>query len=311
MSKILVTGGAGYIGSMLVPQLLDEGHQVTVIDNYMYKQSSLAEFVIHKNFHLDISDVRDLANIKKHLDESDIIIPLAAIVGAPACSKNPIEATSINKDSILNLFKLVSKDQIVIMPTTNSAYGSGNKENFCDENSQINPLSLYARDKVEVEAELQQLNNWISFRLATVFGLSPRMRLDLLVNNFVYRAIIDKFIVLFEGHFKRNYIHVRDVTSAFNFAINNLDSMNKNIFNVGLSEANISKMELCHEISRLVPEFVVKEEEFTKDPDQRNYIVSNEKIEKIGFKTQINLLTGLTELVSGISIFKNFPHTNL
>jgi nucleoside-diphosphate-sugar epimerase len=311
LQKILVTGGAGYIGSILVPQLLNEGHKVTVIDNYMYKQNALAELIINKNFNLDVSDVRDFANIKKLLGKNDIIIPLAAIVGAPACSKNPVESTSINKDSILNLFKLVSKDQIVIMPTTNSAYGSGNEENYCDENSPLNPLSLYARDKVEVEKELLQLNNWISFRLATVFGLSPRMRLDLLVNNFVYRALVDKFIVLFEGHFKRNYIHVRDVSNAFNFAISNIDSMNKNIFNVGLSEANISKMELCQEIHKLLPDFVIKEEEFTKDPDQRNYIVSNKKIEKMGFVTSIDLYTGLKELVSGISIFKNFPHTNL
>lgn len=311
MQKILVTGGAGYIGSILVPQLLNEGHKVTVIDNYMYKQNALAELIINKNFNLDVSDVRDFANIKKLLGKNDILIPLAAIVGAPACSKNPVESTSINKDSILNLFKLVSKDQIVIMPTTNSAYGSGNEENYCDENSPLNPLSLYARDKVEVEKELLQLNNWISFRLATVFGLSPRMRLDLLVNNFVYRALVDKFIVLFEGHFKRNYIHVRDVSNAFNFAISNIDSMNKNIFNVGLSEANISKMELCQEIHKLLPDFVIKEEEFTKDPDQRNYIVSNKKIEKMGFVTSIDLYTGLKELVSGISIFKNFPHTNL
>ncbi len=277
----------------------------------MYKQNALAELIINKNFNLDVSDVRDFANIKKLLGKNDILIPLAAIVGAPACSKNPVESTSINKDSILNLFKLVSKDQIVIMPTTNSAYGSGNEENYCDENSPLNPLSLYARDKVEVEKELLQLNNWISFRLATVFGLSPRMRLDLLVNNFVYRALVDKFIVLFEGHFKRNYIHVRDVSNAFNFAISNIDSMNKNIFNVGLSEANISKMELCQEIHKLLPDFVIKEEEFTKDPDQRNYIVSNKKIEKMGFVTSIDLYTGLKELVSGISIFKNFPHTNL
>lgn len=311
MESILVTGGAGYIGSILVPQLLNYGYKVTVIDNYMYKQNSLAELIINKNFNLEISDVRDLNSMTKHLKKNDIIIPLAAIVGAPACSKNPIEASSINKDSILNLFKLVSKDQFVIMPTTNSAYGSGNKENFCNEESKLNPLSLYARDKVEVEMELQQLNNWISFRLATVFGLSPRMRLDLLVNNFVYRALIDKFIVIFEGHFKRNYIHVKDVSNAFIFALNNISSMKNNIFNVGLSEANISKIELCREISKLVPDFVIKEEEFTKDPDQRNYIVSNEKIEKIGFKPQINLQTGLTELVSGISIFKNFPYTNL
>ena len=169
MQKILVTGGAGYIGSILVPQLLNEGYEVTVVDNYMYKQNSLAELVVNKNFHLDLSDVRDLANIKKHLDKSDVVIPLAAIVGAPACSKNPIEATSINKDSILSLFKLVSKDQIVIMPTTNSAYGSVDQNNFCDENSPLNPLSIYARDKVIVEQALMERDNSTSFRLATVF----------------------------------------------------------------------------------------------------------------------------------------------
>jgi nucleoside-diphosphate-sugar epimerase len=306
-----VTGGAGYIGSILAPQLIDEGHQVTVIDNYMYKQSSLSELVLNKNFKLEIGDVRDIDLIKKYLVSNDIVIPLAAIVGAPACKKNPIEATSINKDSIIKLFKIVSSNQLVIMPTTNSAYGSGNEDNYCDEESPLKPLSLYAKDKVDVEQELTQLNNWISFRLATVFGLSPRMRLDLLVNNFVYRALIDKFIVLFEGHFKRNYIHVRDVANAFNFAINNSDKMNNNIYNVGLTEANISKMELCAEICKLVPDFVIKEEEFTKDPDQRNYIVSNSKIENLGFKTQINLENGLHELVSGIQIFKNFPYTNL
>ena len=295
----------------MVPQLIDEGHQVTVIDNYMYKQSSLSELVLNKKFKLEIGDVRDLELIKKHLVSNDIVIPLAAIVGAPACKKNPIEATSINKDSILNLFKFVSSNQLVIMPTTNSAYGSGNENNYCDEESPLNPLSLYAKDKVLVEQELTQLNNWISFRLATVFGLSPRMRLDLLVNNFVYRALIDKFIVLFEGHFKRNYIHVRDVANAFKFAIDNSGKMNNNIFNVGLTEANISKMELCNEICKFVPDFVIKEEEFTKDPDQRNYIVSNSKIENLGFETQINLENGLHELVTGIQIFKNFPHTNL
>ena len=295
----------------MVPQLIDEGHQVTVIDNYMYKQSSLSELVLNKKFKLEIGDVRDLELIKKHLVSNDIVIPLAAIVGAPACKKNPNEATSINKDSILSLFKFVSSNQLVIMPTTNSAYGSGNENNYCDEESPLNPLSLYAKDKVYVEQELTQLNNWISFRLATVFGLSPRMRLDLLVNNFVYRALIDKFIVLFEGHFKRNYIHVRDVANAFKFAINNSGKMNNNIFNVGLTEANISKIELCKEIRKFVPDFVIKEEEFTKDPDQRNYIVSNSKIENLGFETQISLENGLQELVTGIQIFKNFPHTNL
>jgi nucleoside-diphosphate-sugar epimerase len=241
----------------------------------------------------------------------DVVIPLAAIVGAPACDSDPVAAQSINKESILWLLKKLSKDQRIIMPTTNSAYGSGDKNNFCDETSPLNPLSLYARDKVTVEKELMQHPSATSFRLATVFGISPRMRMDLLVNNFTYRAITDGFVVVFEGHFKRNYIHVLDVVQAFNLAIANEKDFGGEIFNVGLSEANISKIELCREIQSIVPSFTYLEAALGKDPDQRNYVVSNEKIEKFGFKPSVSLGNGLQELVKGLKMFNHKPFTNI
>jgi nucleoside-diphosphate-sugar epimerase len=220
-------------------------------------------------------------------------------------------AKSINRDSILWLIKHLSKDQRIIMPTTNSAYGSGEKDNFCDENSPLNPLSLYAKDKVIVEQALMELSNATSFRLATVFGLSPRMRLDLLVNNFVYRAVSDGFIIIFEGYFKRNYIHVLDVVQAFNMALENELNFQGEIFNVGLSEANISKLELCEMIERVVPNFTFIEAPLGKDPDQRNYIVSNAKIEAMGFKPCVSLKSGLEELAKGLPMFLSKPYTNL
>jgi nucleoside-diphosphate-sugar epimerase len=309
--KILVTGGAGYIGSVLVPNLLSQGHEVTVIDNFMYKQTSLASSIRNKNLNLIFGDVRDEALLKQHLPKSDVIIPLAAIVGAPACDIDPIAAQSINKDSILWLLKQLSTSQRIIMPTTNSAYGSGDKNNFCDESSPLNPLSLYARDKVAVEKELMKHPGATSFRLATVFGISPRMRLDLLVNNFAFRAITDGFVVVFEGHFKRNYIHVLDVVQAFNLALGNEKDFRGEIFNVGLSEANISKIELCREIQAILPSFTYLEAALGKDPDQRNYVVSNEKIEKIGFKPSESLGSGLQELVKGLKMFNHKPFTNI
>jgi nucleoside-diphosphate-sugar epimerase len=309
--KILVTGGAGYIGSVLVPNLLSKGHKVTVIDNFMYKQTSLASSIRSENLTLVFGDVRDEALMKQHLANADIIIPLAAIVGAPACDSDPVAAQSINKDSILWLLKNLSKDQRIIMPTTNSAYGSGDENNYCDETSALNPLSLYARDKVTVEKALMQHPSATSFRLATVFGISPRMRMDLLVNNFTYRAITDGFVVVFEGHFKRNYIHVIDVVQAFNLALENEKDFTGEIFNVGLSEANISKIELCREIQSIVPSFTYLEAALGKDPDQRNYIVSNEKIEKIGFKPSVSLESGLKELVKGLKMFNHKPFTNI
>jgi len=311
MKKILVTGGAGYIGSILVPQLLDLGHQVTVIDNFMYRQPSLAAVVPNPNFTLIYGDVRDYNLMKKLIATADVVIPLAAIVGAPACAKDPLTASSINKDATVWLFEQISSEQQIIMPTTNSAYGSGDENNFCDENSPLKPLSLYAKDKVLVEKELMLKQRGTSFRLATVFGISPRMRLDLLVNNFVHRALTDKFVVLFEGHFKRNYVHVRDVTAAFSFAIENPKKVEGEVFNFGLSEANISKQELCKAIQEIVPEFTFLDAPLAKDPDQRNYIVSNAKIEAIGMKARISLSDGIAELVKGLQMFKQYPFSNL
>ena len=311
MSNILVTGGAGYIGSTLVPDLLSKKHKVTVIDNLMYGQTSLTTSIRDRNFEIFFGDVRDESLMKKLVSKADIIIPLAAIVGAPACDKDPVTAQSINKDSILWLLKQVSKSQQVIMPTTNSAYGSGDKNNFCDENSPLNPLSLYARDKVVVEKSLLEHENSTSFRLATVFGISPRMRLDLLVNNFTLRAITDGFVIVFEGHFKRNYIHILDVVQAFNLAIDKKEQFKGEIFNVGLSQANISKIELCQEIKKIVPDFLFLEAPLGKDPDQRNYIVSNKKIEALGFSPSVSLQEGLSELAKGLKMFNHKPFTNI
>jgi nucleoside-diphosphate-sugar epimerase len=277
----------------------------------MYDQTSLATSIRDRNFEIVFGDVRDESLMKKLVSKADIIIPLAAIVGAPACDKDPVTAQSINKDSILWLLKQVSRSQQVIMPTTNSAYGSGDKNNFCDENSPLNPLSLYARDKVVVEKSLLEHENSTSFRLATVFGISPRMRLDLLVNNFTLRAITDGFVIVFEGHFKRNYIHILDVVQAFNLAIEKKDQFKGEIFNVGLSQANISKIELCQEIKKIVPDFLFLEAPLGKDPDQRNYIVSNKKIEALGFSPVVSLQEGLNELVKGLKMFNHKPFTNV
>lgn len=309
--RILVTGGAGYIGSVFVPELLNRGHFVTVIDNFMYKQPSLAGVISNPNLELVHGDIRDYTLMKKYLSNADVVIPLAAIVGAPACANDPLTASSINKDATIWLFNQLSKDQQIIMPTTNSAYGSGDKNNYCDESSPLNPLSLYARDKVVVEQHLMERELATSFRLATVFGISPRMRLDLLVNNFVYRAMTDKFVILFEGHFKRNYVHVRDVSRAFTFAVENPDKVVGEIFNFGLSDANISKRELCEAIQEVIQEFTFIDAPLAKDPDQRNYIVSNVKIENRGVKAEVSLLEGIRELVKGLKMFEQFPFSNL
>lgn len=311
MTNILVTGGAGYIGSILVPKLLEEDFEVTVLDNFLYRQPSLASIVSHKNLTIEYGDVRDRSLMTKLLAKSDIVIPLAAIVGAPACKKDPITASSINKDATLWLIEKLSSNQQIIMPTTNSAYGHGDKNNFCDENSKLNPLSLYAQDKVDVEKQLMDKNSATSIRLATVFGISPRMRLDLLVNNFVYRALTDKFVILFEGHFKRNYVHIRDVADMFVFCIKNPEKVKNQIYNFGLSEANISKLELCEIIKSHLHEFVFQDAPIAKDPDQRNYIVSNKKIESIGMKAKLSLDEGIRELIKGLGMFLSSPYTNL
>lgn len=309
--NILVTGGAGYLGSILVPALLADGHQVTVLDNLMYGQTSLSHVCYHDNFTIVRGDIRLERTIVPLMQKADIIIPLAAYVGAPLCNKDPVGATTVNHDAILMMLKHLSANQRLLMPTTNSAYGSGDENNFCTEESPLRPISQYAIEKVEIEQAIMQHPNAISFRLATVFGMSPRMRVDLLVNDFTYRAVHDRFVVLFEPHFKRNYVHVRDVTRAFQHGIANFDGMKGQIYNVGLSEANISKMELCQAISRHVPDFIFPEAAIGKDPDQRNYIVSNAKIEATGFKTAFSLDAGLAELVKGFTMLKNTKYGNV
>ena len=309
--NILVTGGAGYLGSTMVPDLLAADHKVTVLDNFMFKQSSLNHCCYHPNFNVVKGDIRQKDTMSKLMKEADIIIPLAALVGAPLCNLDPIGATTINHDAIELMLKLLSKDQIVLMPTTNSAYGTGDKDNYCNEESPLRPISQYAIEKVNIEKKLMQHSNAISFRLATVFGMSPRMRIDLLVNDFTYRAVNDGFVVLFESHFKRNYIHVKDVSRVFQHALNNHENMKGEIYNVGLSDANVSKKELCQHIQKQLPNFIYIDEQIRKDPDQRNYIVSNEKIEASGFRAEFSLDLGIRELIKGYSMINNSRYGNV
>lgn len=309
--NILVTGGAGYLGSIMVPDLLQLGHKITVLDSFMYKQASLNHVCHHPNFSVVKGDIRIESVIAPLIKKTDIVIPLAALVGAPMCSQDPVGATTVNHDAIILMLKLLSKQQMVLMPTTNSAYGTGDKNNFCTEESALNPISIYAKEKVVIEKELMQRENAISFRLATVFGMSPRMRIDLLVNDFTYRAVYDRFVVLFESSFKRNYVHVRDVSRVFQHAIEHFDKMKGQIYNVGLSEANVSKRELCEHIQKQVPDFVFLDAPVGKDPDQRNYIVSNAKIEATGFKPMYSLDAGIGDLIKGFTMIKNTRYGNV
>lgn len=309
--NILVTGGAGYLGSTMVPELLAKGHKVTVVDNFMYNQNSLAHVCHNPNFDVVRGDVRSESIMAPLIKKADILIPLAAYVGAPLCARDPVGASSTNHDAVIMMLKLVSKQQRILMPTTNSAYGSGDKNNFCTEESPLHPISLYAIEKVKVEQELMQHPNATSFRLATVFGMSPRMRIDLLVNDFTYRAVHDRFVVLFESSFKRNYIHVRDIARAFMHGIDNYEKTNGQIFNVGLSEANVSKRELCEVIKKQIPDFTFIDAPIGKDPDQRNYIVSNAKIEATGYKPQVSLDAGIAELIKGFAMIRNTCYGNV
>jgi nucleoside-diphosphate-sugar epimerase len=309
--NILITGGAGYLGSTMVPELLTAGYEVTVLDNFMFQQSSLNHCCHHPKFSIVKGDIRVEKTMTDLMKKADVIIPLAALVGAPLCNLDPIGATTINHDAIKLMLKLLSKDQVVIMPTSNSAYGTGDENNYCNENSPLRPISQYAIEKVEIEKSLMDHPNAISLRLATVFGMSPRMRIDLLVNDFTYRAVNDRFVVLFESHFKRNYIHVRDISRVFQHALNNHDKMKGEIFNVGLSDANLSKKELCQLIKKQVPDFIFIDEQVRKDPDQRNYIVSNEKVEATGFKNEFSLYRGIGELIKGYTMIKNNRYGNV
>ena len=309
--NILVTGGAGYLGSVLVPTLLAQGHKVTVIDNFMYNQASLLDCCIDPNLIVVRGDARDRALIERHMTQADAIFPLACLTGAPLCAQDPEKAESVILDAVKMILKLSGKDQMVIYPTTNSGYGVGEKGIHCTEETPLRPVSIYGKLKVTAENEVLDSGKGITLRLATAFGVSPRMRLDLLVNDFTYRAVYDRFIVLFEAHFKRNYIHVRDVANAFIHSLNHFDKMKNEPYNVGLSDANLSKLELCEEIKKHVPEFYFIESDIGEDPDKRDYIVSNEKIEKTGFKPQVSLSAGIRELVKGYQIIKRSQYANV
>jgi nucleoside-diphosphate-sugar epimerase len=311
MSKILVTGAAGYIGSVLVPELLNKGHEVVALDNFMYNQAPLLDCCHNKNLTIIRSDARDKEVICAQLKKVDAIFPLACLTGAPVCKKDPAQAKAVIIDALNLILDLRSKDQVIIYPTTNSGYGIGQKGVYCTEETALNPVSLYGKLKVEAEKALLDTGNCIILRLATAFGISPRMRLDLLVNDFVYRAVTDRFIVLFEPHFKRNFIHVRDVAKAFIHSLSNFAKMKNEPYNVGLSDSNISKLELCEEIKKQAKDFYFIEAKVGEDPDKRDYIVSNEKIEKTGYKPDFSLSDGIKELIKGYQAIRRNQFANV
>jgi nucleoside-diphosphate-sugar epimerase len=309
--RILITGGAGYLGSILVPHLLDLGHDVTVVDSLRFQQAPLLDSCIHPGFEFVAGDCRDERLMCPLVAKADAIIPLAAIVGAPACSIDQTAAVTTNRDAVALLARLRTNNQMMLMPVTNSGYGVGDEGVECTEESPLRPVSLYGRTKVEAERLMLDSGNAISFRLATVFGASPRMRLDLLVNDFVYRAVTDRSAVLFESHFKRNYIHVRDVARVFAHGIEHYDAMKGRPYNVGLSDANLSKRELCERIATHVPGFVFFDSPIGQDPDQRNYIVSNARIEATGWRPAFSLDDGIRELIKAYRIVRQRAHTNV
>ena len=299
MKKVLITGGAGYLGSVLTEVLLNNGYIVTVLDNLIYKQTSVAPFSYNLNFKFILGDVRDIAILKPLVDSNDIIIPLAAIVGMPACNAQPQATIDINYKQVQNIVDLSSKI---------------NTDKIITEDSPFKPLSLYAETKCNAENAVLESGNGIAMRLATVFGMSYRMRMDLLVNDFVYKSVTDGYLVLFESHYMRNYIHVRDIANTFLFMIENYEDCNNNAFNVGLTEANCSKKDLAERIKNYIPNLTIVENNFKEDFDQRNYIVSNDKLEAKGWKPEFTLNRGIEELIQGyqlINKFKNKDFTNL
>ena len=295
--KIFIPGGAGFIGSVLSTEMLKKNYHVTVYDNLMFGQDSLSHLKKFKKFTFKKTDINNYSNIKSQISKSDVIIPLSALVGAPFCDKFPKLAKKTNFDFIKNLIPKLSNDQLIIFPNTNSGYGVGEKNSFCDETSPLNPVSLYGKLKVKAEEIVMQHNNSTVFRLATVFGTSYRMRLDLLVNDFVYRALKDKYIVLFEKNVRRNFIHIKDVAETFHFAIKNNHKLKNNVYNLGLSSANLSKYQLCLQIKKHIKDLKIILSNVSKDPDKRDYIVSNKKLEKTGWKPKYSLDYGIKELI--------------
>jgi len=309
--KILITGGAGYLGSILTPLLLNSNHEVSVLDNFMYGQNSLLDIVFHSKLSIIRGDVRHKALLKELITKHDVIIPLAGLIGAPCCEREPKLSQEINCDIIKEIYDLKSKSQLLIYPCTNSGYGIGEKDIFCDENTPLRPISYYGKQKIEAETYILEKGDGVTFRFATLFGISPKMRLDLLVNDFVYRAYNDRYLILFESHFKRNFLHVRDAAAAFVHVINNYSKMKGQAYNVGLSDANLDKNELCLIIKKFIPDFVFMISEIGQDPDKRNYIVSNQKIENAGFTPKFSIEDGIQELIKGFTILKRHQYTNL
>ncbi|NGM21461.1 NAD(P)-dependent oxidoreductase [Roseomonas stagni] len=309
--RVLVTGGAGYIGSMLVPAMLGRGWQVTVLDTFAAGDTFLAHCCADPNFNPVRGDARDMRVLEPLMKQADVVIPLAALVGAPLCARDEIGATTLNRDAVVNLVKLAGRDQLIAYPTTNSGYGIGEGNAACTEESPLRPVSLYGRTKVEAEEAVLGHANSLSFRLATVFGMAPRMRLDLLVNDFTWRAVNDRAVVLFEAHFRRNYIHIRDVVKAFLHGIDNVGAMRGQAYNVGLSEANLSKAQLCERIAKHVPGFVWLEAPVGEDPDKRDYIVSNDKLEATGWMPDHGLDKGIQELIKGYRMLRNGRFANV
>lgn len=309
--NVLITGGAGYIGSILTRALLEKGHSVTVIDNFLFRQTSLLDCCTFENFRIIRGDCRDINVVRPALKDADVIIPLAALVGAPLCDRDKIGAESINRDAVVMLCRESSRDQRILFPVTNSGYGIGEKGKFCTEETPLRPISFYGVTKVEAEKAVLDRGNSITFRLATVFGISPRMRLDLLVNDFVWRAMFDRTIVLFEGHFKRNYIHVQDVARVFLHGIANFETMKNKPYNVGLEDANLSKVELCEEIKKTIPTFQYFEAAIGEDIDKRDYIVSNARILATGYAPEWPLERGIRQLINGYAILRHGFHSNI
>ncbi len=309
--NVLVSGGAGYIGSVLCEHLLKKKYKVTVVDNLMYRQDSLFQFCSNPNFEFVFGDVRDENLMKSLIKRMDVIIPLAAIVGAPACDLDPWMAKSTNFDAIKLINRLRSKSQLIIYPTTNSGYGTSSGEVFCTEETPLQPISLNGKTKTDAETELLGSKNTITLRLATVFGISPRMRLDLLVNHFVYSAVMDGYLVIFEKDFKRNYIHIRDVADCFIYCIEHADKMIGRPYNVGLDEANLSKEELALKVKEYVPNFYVHFAEVGSDPDKRNYIVSSQRLKEAGFKATRSLEEGIEELLKGYKMIRRSQFKNI
>lgn len=308
--RILITGAAGYIGSIMTPRILAAGHSAIALDNFMYRQTSLLDCCNHADFQMVRGDCRDRQLVGDCLKKADAIIPLACLTGAPLCKADPVGATTINRDAVRDILALRSKSQPIIYPTTDSVYGAGEKGKLCTEETPLRPVSLYARLKVEAEQDLLSAGNVITLRLATAFGASPRMRTDLLVNDFVLRAVRDRFIVLYEADFKRNYLHVRDAAEAFLHCLTNFDRLKDQPYNVGLSGANISKRELCVAIAKRLKEFYFSEHKLGEDPDKRDYTVSNAKIEATGFKAVHSLAEGIEELIKAYQILPFSPFGN-